>query len=318
MDSHEYGSSRCLAHVPYFYPESDVEQSARSFDTVTIEPSPSTTSSRGYAQYDHEPLISSQISSSSFFQYPSHNELVCGEGDLASVMSGSGWDQPRLDDLSTCSIQLMASNPSPWMCEYSNETIYGGSWITGHSSHWTELPAWGSEGCTFSMNVSLDTQPQGLATKDMIDDYGHDGSNDPRSQYDFSEISTQHNPITDTFTQGPTSHAQRPTKPHVCSVAECSGQFLHYADLCRHRKTVHMRPEAGQGYRCAFEGCPKADKIWARLDSFKQHVLKRHQDVDVHELVGQSARSRNGANAYFPFAITTPTTISQKPTISRK
>lgn len=34
--------------------------------------------------------------------------------------------------------------------------------------------------------------------------------------------------------------------------------------------------------------CPKKDKIWPRLDNFKQHLIRMHPDHEVDDLVRQS------------------------------
>ncbi|KAF2127783.1 hypothetical protein P153DRAFT_358622 [Dothidotthia symphoricarpi CBS 119687] len=102
----------------------------------------------------------------------------------------------------------------------------------------------------------------------------------------------------------------RKRKLHDCPVPTCTKQFTVNYDLCRHLKTIHMEPEEG-GYMCAFEGCPKADKIWTRLDSFRKHV-KRHSGVHVNDLVLQSSRSRPSTDAKFPFSVTTPEIMVQR------
>lgn len=99
-------------------------------------------------------------------------------------------------------------------------------------------------------------------------------------------------------------------KTYKCTTLGCQSRFIHQSDLLRHEKSVHMNQE---GYRCAFVGCKKADKIWTRLDNFKVHLVRRHGDADIDQLVEKS-RFRHGAKAGFPFtfAITTPDTVFQQ------
>jgi hypothetical protein len=98
-----------------------------------------------------------------------------------------------------------------------------------------------------------------------------------------------------------TSHA---TKELPCSHSTCGVKFKNAADRKRHLNTIHN--EAGQSYRCVYDGCSKAYKVWTRLDSFKNHT-KLHHPVDMEALVRDSRRERHG----LPVAMTTPTTISQ-------
>jgi hypothetical protein len=36
---------------------------------------------------------------------------------------------------------------------------------------------------------------------------------------------------------------------------------------------------------CAADSCTNKDKIWPRLDNFKQHVQRMHKDDDLIELI---------------------------------
>jgi hypothetical protein len=108
----------------------------------------------------------------------------------------------------------------------------------------------------------------------------------------------------------PTLANARATKPFICRETGCKSEgFTHSFDLQRHRRTVHMAQ--GARYRCTVQGCPKADKLWTRHDGYKKHVIKRHSDANLNDLVKRFNRSRPDADARFPFSITTPTMISR-------
>ncbi len=107
----------------------------------------------------------------------------------------------------------------------------------------------------------------------------------------------------------PTSESTLPR--YQCPIRSCTSRFIRQADLVRHLR-IHTTQEQGQGYRCAFHECPKAGKIWTRLDTFKKHVQQRHKGADVNELVQKSSRVRHGADTNFPFSVTTPASMSQK------
>ncbi|KAK5086011.1 hypothetical protein LTR70_007629 [Exophiala xenobiotica] len=78
------------------------------------------------------------------------------------------------------------------------------------------------------------------------------------------------------------SRAQRPprnqARKHECEY--CSPKqkvFKTVNDLDRHRKTVHSTIKPGERvWKCGVPGCLVATKIWARLDNFKQHVVRMH------------------------------------------
>jgi hypothetical protein len=106
-------------------------------------------------------------------------------------------------------------------------------------------------------------------------------------------------------------------KIYNCTVSKCQSKFTHKYDLCRHEKTVHMSQGAGEGYRCASVGCKKADKIWTRLDNFKQHLARRHGNEDIDQLVRKSTRLIHGVEANFIFNIETPEMVCQKRSANR-
>ncbi|KAL8712462.1 MAG: hypothetical protein Q9220_003310 [cf. Caloplaca sp. 1 TL-2023] len=43
-----------------------------------------------------------------------------------------------------------------------------------------------------------------------------------------------------------------------------------------------------RSFRCAAINCPKKEKIWPRLDNFRQHCIRIHQDEDCDDLVRKS------------------------------
>ncbi|KAF1993577.1 hypothetical protein P154DRAFT_540306 [Amniculicola lignicola CBS 123094] len=107
----------------------------------------------------------------------------------------------------------------------------------------------------------------------------------------------------------PSSQAQ---KPHTCPLRDCSIQFMHSADITRHLRSKHQSPWGG--YRCAFEGCFKKDKIWNRLDSFKNHASSQHPDAEIDDLVRKSTRLRHG----LPVSVTTPAMMSRRTPSQRR
>jgi hypothetical protein len=322
MYSHGYTSNSCIAPDSSSHFRPDPEQSVWPFDHISAEPHPSRTNV-GCAPYRSEPLHSVNdpyISPQALDPRSlNHTEPMRSGRDWALGTCWPEGDQPGLETLSSQPAQPLAPSPNSWLSGYSNETMYSDVWATGDSGYRVELPALELGHLEFAMGLSFDTRSFDLSTSDIINDVAYNEMVDLGERNDTrclnKWIEDRGDParlgVGDTSTGGSEPHTQRSAKPYVCPLVECSSQFLHYSDLCRHRRTVHMRRESGQGYRCAFEECPKADKIWTRLDSFKQHVLKRHQSADVNDIVKQSARSRSGADAYFTFAVTTPITMSR-------
>lgn len=107
----------------------------------------------------------------------------------------------------------------------------------------------------------------------------------------------------------PSAHSE---KPYACPQQNCNIQFKHSADISRHLRTMHQEP--GGGFRCAVEGCSKADKIWTRLDSFKNHVSKRHLGADVNDMVRRSTRTSHG----LPVSVMTPAIMSKRSPSDRR
>ncbi|KAL9027266.1 MAG: hypothetical protein Q9196_004183 [Gyalolechia fulgens] len=82
-------------------------------------------------------------------------------------------------------------------------------------------------------------------------------------------------------------------KPFKCDVPGCSkiGGFSTNNDLDRHKKSVHKimpKNSTDRSFRCAALNCPKKEKIWPRLDNFRQHCFRIHPGEDCDELVRKS------------------------------
>jgi len=81
-------------------------------------------------------------------------------------------------------------------------------------------------------------------------------------------------------------------KPHRCDFPNCSRRdkgFSTVNDLDRHKKSVHrLKGSKGankKSYRCASLQCRSPEKIWPRLDNFKQHCSRMHPDEDQDLLI---------------------------------
>ncbi|KAK4565471.1 hypothetical protein LTR86_004088 [Recurvomyces mirabilis] len=88
-------------------------------------------------------------------------------------------------------------------------------------------------------------------------------------------------------------HAYRHTKPFACPQVDCALQqgFGTNLDMERHRKSVHNAvPLVGSSkrYQCCVPGCPRADRIWSRLDHFRLHVRRLHGEYDVDAVIVRS------------------------------
>lgn len=96
----------------------------------------------------------------------------------------------------------------------------------------------------------------------------------------------------------------------MCTKSGCGKVFADDAGRRRHERTVHMEPSTLKGYRCAYQHCPKLDKIWTRCDHFKSHLIRDHQlrksSKDLEEMVVKGARSGRGFDARFPFITVDP------------
>ncbi|KAL9597327.1 MAG: hypothetical protein Q9179_004302 [Wetmoreana sp. 5 TL-2023] len=84
--------------------------------------------------------------------------------------------------------------------------------------------------------------------------------------------------------------AQQPgvTFDLACRYPNCGHISRNQSDQ---RKSVHKimpRNSTDRSFRCAARNCSKKDKIWPRLDNFRQHCVRIHQDANCDELVRQS------------------------------
>lgn len=74
----------------------------------------------------------------------------------------------------------------------------------------------------------------------------------------------------------------------MCNLPGCkrNGQgFTTVNDLDRHKKSVHRIGLLKKSYQCASETCRNKEKIWPRLDNFKQHIERMHKDEDHNDLI---------------------------------
>lgn len=78
-------------------------------------------------------------------------------------------------------------------------------------------------------------------------------------------------------------------KIHICRERDCkrAGKgFSTVNDLERHQKSVHkIGIENSKSYRCASAGCNNKTKIWLRLDNFKQHLVRMHENENALDLI---------------------------------
>ncbi|KAI9702111.1 MAG: hypothetical protein M1836_001455 [Candelina mexicana] len=85
-------------------------------------------------------------------------------------------------------------------------------------------------------------------------------------------------------------HILRHERPFVCDESGCTRKegFSTSNDLDRHKKSVHkITPKRGsqKSYRCFSAGCKTKDKLWPRLDNFRQHLQRMHHSEDMNELL---------------------------------
>ncbi|KAJ5177517.1 Zinc finger C2H2 [Penicillium coprophilum] len=88
-------------------------------------------------------------------------------------------------------------------------------------------------------------------------------------------------------------HEARHKKLFKCDVPNCPRKdgFGTINDLARHKKCVHNKePERGPKmmYMCFGAHCPRPNKKWPRLDNFKQHLNRMHQEEDGEALLKKS------------------------------
>ncbi|PYH99519.1 C2H2 type zinc finger domain protein [Aspergillus ellipticus CBS 707.79] len=88
-------------------------------------------------------------------------------------------------------------------------------------------------------------------------------------------------------------HEARHKKLFKCDEPNCTRKegFGTINDLARHKKCVHKQePERGPKvlYMCFGHNCPRRTKKWPRLDNFRQHLARMHNDEDVDDLLKKS------------------------------
>lgn len=87
-------------------------------------------------------------------------------------------------------------------------------------------------------------------------------------------------------------HEARHEKSFKCDEPNCNRKegFGTINDLERHKKCVHKK-EPGRGpkkmYICFGKNCPRRNKMWPRLDNFRQHINRMHEREDVDELLNR-------------------------------
>jgi len=81
-------------------------------------------------------------------------------------------------------------------------------------------------------------------------------------------------------------------KPHMCDILPCKRAalgkgFTTINDLDRHKKSVHRIGVNKDSYQCASENCRNKQKLWPRLDNFKQHISRMHKGEDEADLINR-------------------------------
>lgn len=77
-------------------------------------------------------------------------------------------------------------------------------------------------------------------------------------------------------------------KPHKCDVPGCARTegFGTTNDLDRHKASVHkMTARAARKWKCAVPSCKDPNKLWPRLDNFKQHLERMHKGIDIESMI---------------------------------
>jgi hypothetical protein len=77
-------------------------------------------------------------------------------------------------------------------------------------------------------------------------------------------------------------------KPHKCNIAGCTRieGFGTVNDLDRHKASVHkIVSSVARNFKCAALGCRTAEKLWPRLDNFKQHLERMHKNIDMDDMI---------------------------------
>lgn len=85
----------------------------------------------------------------------------------------------------------------------------------------------------------------------------------------------------------------RHEKPFKCDIPGCqtTDGFSTNNDLDRYKKSVHEimpKNSTDRSFRCAATNCPKREKIWPRLNNFRQYCVRIHPEEQYDELVRKS------------------------------
>ena len=84
-------------------------------------------------------------------------------------------------------------------------------------------------------------------------------------------------------------HQTRHHLPFTCTLQDCPQSHLDFpssSDLDRHRRPTHsVGARTLKYWKCFAPCCPKANKEWPRLDNFKQHLVRMHEDQPMKALI---------------------------------
>jgi len=86
-------------------------------------------------------------------------------------------------------------------------------------------------------------------------------------------------------------HELRHTRPFKCRYTNCSKNhegFPTQNDCDRHMQSVHKAPVKNgviKGYRCPSNVCKSKDKLWTRLDNYRNHLKRMHKQDNILEFV---------------------------------
>lgn len=88
-----------------------------------------------------------------------------------------------------------------------------------------------------------------------------------------------------------TEKSKKKKKQHHCMDGCPEKAFTTSNDLERHRRTVHNKINKGERvWSCIIGNCSTGRKVWARMDNFKQHMSRMHNQNNA-EIVEQMAVS---------------------------
>lgn len=82
-------------------------------------------------------------------------------------------------------------------------------------------------------------------------------------------------------------HKRKHDKPYRCEEPDCKRDegFTTRNDLDRHKKSVHQIDVHNKSYKCAGKNCRNKEKVWPRLDNFKQHVRQMHAKEELDDVI---------------------------------